>query len=80
MSERHGFKAVCECGESVLIETNDPYTFEDAIEVWKGWHEQGSFIAGKWHGVPQSAPPARPATREGTNANLSSTDRDGHAS
>ena len=33
----------CECG-SYLI-TNDSYL----LDAWNEWHEDGSFVAGRWH-------------------------------
>jgi hypothetical protein len=33
----------CECGE--YIKTNDPYM----IDYWNEWHEDGSYLAGKFH-------------------------------
>ena len=39
----------CECGE--WMTTNDPYMLDE----WNGWHEDGSFLAGKYH-KPLSEP------------------------
>lgn len=35
-----------ECGCGGFIVTNDPYM----IDAWNEWHEEGAFLAGKYHG------------------------------
>lgn len=50
----------CECGEFIV--TNDPYM----LDAWKEWHEDGAFLAGKYHKpVISSAPkPQNPMKAE----------------
>ena len=49
MTERHGGRLECECGEWLEWTTNDAYMPEEMEKAWNEWHEDGSFVAGKWH-------------------------------
>ena len=63
---RQRFEAACECGESILVETNDVYTFDETVEAWKSWHEEGAWLAGRWHRAAKASTASRPCAHFGS--------------